>query len=514
MSAISSADHVGFENVLELLQAISARINYKRCVLSFSHSDYRTALGGTEKVMHQEQALLRDRRISYIQIFPVNIGAEWIEPEYQLLGLNVDSEFIGRFTASCLGRMLGLLVQSGVTILQIHIHHLMGIGIPAYLHATKYLKVETYLFIHDYYTACPQVNFLQNDESFCGAPPVASAACNSCRWGTRRTAHVNAFRSFIADFVHHIIAPSEVAKRLWGQTFPELVHKVMVIPHLLMEPDYPNEIRSRSSKNKVRIAYVGYQQFNKGWNSWRRVVSIADPNRFEFFHLGACHTKMEGVSHVDVSFLTDGLDAMQRTLSEHEIDVAFLWSICPETYSFTLYESIAAGCYIVTNRNSGNIAEQVREHKFGDVMSDDDELLRTFSEPDRFIQRVRYYLHQAIQYKLHANPYLADELASRAGEELLNTSVDVDATKQAMELSLVNEGMKISRELEQIVLSCVEQQRLIEYLQMMHAKKDAAIEDLRARLAQTSIASVIRERVRHKVSRHAWLKQVLTRIVK
>jgi len=70
---------------------------------------------------------------------------------------------------------------------------------------------------------------------------------------------------------------------------------------------------------------------------------------------------------------------MAETLRDHNIDVAFLWSICPETFSFTLYESLSAGCTILTNQNSGNIQAYVREHpETGIVLDGKNSLMELF----------------------------------------------------------------------------------------------------------------------------------------
>src|SRR4051794_3192809 len=84
------------------IKKISDALTFQNAVLVMSHSDYRHAVGGTEKVLHREQDLLRERSISYIQLFPLKSTAaekevEDIEPS-KLFGMNVDSQFIGNFT--------------------------------------------------------------------------------------------------------------------------------------------------------------------------------------------------------------------------------------------------------------------------------------------------------------------------------------------------------------------------------------------------------------------------------
>ena len=70
---------------------------------------------------------------------------------------------------------------------------------------------------------------------------------------------------------------------------------------------------------------------------------------------------------------------MLKALRENKIQVAILWSICPETFSFTYYECFAAGVFVITNQNSGNIEAMVRENKNGIVLRDEMELRRFLS---------------------------------------------------------------------------------------------------------------------------------------
>ena len=69
-------------------------------------------------------------------------------------------------------------------------------------------------------------------------------------------------------------------------------------------------------------------------------------------------------------------------LMKNSIDISFLWSIWPETYSYTYYESFAAGSFVITNNLSGNIADQVRNNKNGIVLEDYSELIDLLSNED------------------------------------------------------------------------------------------------------------------------------------
>ncbi len=67
-----------------------------------------------------------------------------------------------------------------------------------------------------------------------------------------------------------------------------------------------------------------------------------------------------------------------KALRKHRIDVAFLWSIWFETYSFTAHEAIASGAMIVTNSASGNIGRVVDDLKAGWVFENEAALFASF----------------------------------------------------------------------------------------------------------------------------------------
>jgi hypothetical protein len=108
---------------------------------------------------------------------------------------------------------------------------------------------------------------------------------------------------------------------------------------------------------------------------------------YDLFHLGlgGHHGADE---HVPVSFLTDGSGAMREALVAARIDVAIMWSLWPETYSFTTSEAISAGCVIIASSTSGNAAELVRRYDAGVVAESEAELRRVLLDQRELRRRV------------------------------------------------------------------------------------------------------------------------------
>ena len=159
---------------------------------------------------------------------------------------------------------------------------------------------------------------------------------------------------------------------------------------------------------KLRIAYVGYQARNKGYEQWKEFVTY-HKDQFEFYHMGSAIERLPGVCYIEVSFQKEGTMAMTDALKKNKIDMVFLWSLWAETYSYTYFESMAANCFVITYQDSGNIAEQVKKNGNGFVYKSLQELKE---DKETLLQRYQEWLSQK-----RAGPSLL--LANQEWSELL-----------------------------------------------------------------------------------------------
>jgi hypothetical protein len=398
------------------LEAILQALKFPDALIVISHSDYLTAVGGTEKLMRTEQAQYAQRRISYLQMFPLD-SREWEPPKVDdwRIGLNIDSQPAGQITVSQSRRVLAALRQRGVRIAGVNIHHLMGLDVAAAEAILQGEKSPVRFFLHDFYSVCRHPNLLYNGLESCGNPPANSMACATCFYGPGRADYLAAWRSFLERRVNSIVAPSAISKAIWGRSYPTLLSKVGVVPPLtrVFHPSpVGGVIASRSASPELRIAFVGYRAWHKGWQTWRKLLEKTAANsRFGFYHIGGGHENIAGQTSVQVSPLAS--DGMRQALREHRIDVAFLWSICAETYSFTLYESMSVGCFVITNPSSGNIAECVRETGRGYIARDERDLFELFGDPTRLRRLIEQAGADAKPFDLAPDPSLADEAAAK-----------------------------------------------------------------------------------------------------
>nr|HPL82041.1 hypothetical protein [Anaerolineaceae bacterium] len=133
---------------------------------------------------------------------------------------------------------------------------------------------------------------------------------------------------------------------------------------------------------------VGFPVFHKGWHTWLKLTeTFKQDTRYEFYLFSNEKKASSNFRNISVTVTADNPNAMINALRKHEIDIAVLWSICPETYSYTLREALEAGAFVITNPLSGNIRKQVEENNFGIVLEDEKALLEYF-KTGQFIKHI------------------------------------------------------------------------------------------------------------------------------
>jgi hypothetical protein len=145
---------------------------------------------------------------------------------------------------------------------------------------------------------------------------------------------------------------------------------------------------------RPKIAFIGHPFHKKGWKVWRNIVTHDQLSKlYDFYHLGN-----GGEGHpekfVPVTVCAEDRHAMVNALIEHGIDIVFLWSIWPETFCYVLYEAKAAGCFLVTHSNSGNVARTVASEGNGVVFKNEEELFEHLSDMNTVFSEMKDFFTQ------------------------------------------------------------------------------------------------------------------------
>ena len=336
-----------------------------KTILTLSHTDYTQSVGGTEKVILEQNALYRDAGYDTVHLCPLSNSikikgrtAYSFKTGYRVIKNN---ECV--LDNVCFANVVEFLQNEDVC--QIFIHMLTGFDFGDVINLLNtYSGVKTIFYIHDYKTVCTGQVLLKNKNYYCGDDGRFFRKCWNCRFYWEGIGLFKNCLKLVNRYPNIIyVFPSEAARSIWSKNYRSVGReRLLVIPHQVMTG---KEMIPEHRNDKLRIAYVGYKSFNKGWSAFRELVMFDETYNNEYYVLGKTDEQLPDVKVIPVSFIDEGPDAMVKALASNKIDVALLWSTWPETYSYTFYESYVAGCYIITNVNSGNIAVATQKLKCG-----------------------------------------------------------------------------------------------------------------------------------------------------
>jgi hypothetical protein len=363
---------LGTAEALEAALADS-RTGLRDLHITFSHDDYTRSLGGMQQCIQREDdragALGRD----HLHLHPVKI---WevvrTSGEKGELGVVLNGQAVGAFAPRVVAQVLGDLagaVPAGER--SFAIHSLLGHRADETVAILRAAGLKAGLFwLHDYASLCAGFHLLRNDVQDCAAPPPDSPACSVCAYLPMRGRHLEEHEKLFRRLDLTVVSPSPSALELWRSSWTYPAKAEVVLPHARLVERGPAPVAR--GKRPLRIAHAGLQHGHKGWPVFRALaLEHRDDPRYAFLHLGAYAERGLPVEFHEVVASRENPAAMRQALEENEVDVVLLWPLWRETFSLVAYEAVAAGCAIVTNPDSGNIAAFVEQGGHGWVLPDE-----------------------------------------------------------------------------------------------------------------------------------------------
>jgi hypothetical protein len=362
-----AADHSDPRSVHELLAFLSQRKVAGR-VVAISHDDYLVSVGGVQNVLRDELSAFERAGWDYIHVTPsapLPMLADPADPHLLTIKVRAGRDYFGVVTTSALAAALAHLRGAGQQV-HVIVHHLMGYSPEAVSLLMGDGEEPPYVWIHDFFAHCPSYALMRNDLKYCGGPPVNSAACNVCGYGRERVAHARRMHEFYARFRPIVVAPSRSALSNW-KAIGSLAHsEAHIIPPARLAFERGSEGRARVSVGApLRVAFLGGRVHLKGWKGFEEIATaLRNDGRYRFYQFGSNEGQIlsGAVRNVPVQVTELEPSAMIDALVAHEIDVAVVFPLCWETFSFTVHEALAAGAFVVAGAGTGNVWPAVAEH--------------------------------------------------------------------------------------------------------------------------------------------------------
>ncbi len=245
-----------------------------------------------------------------------------------------------------------------------------------------------YSFItHDYFGVCPSLNLLNQKGKFCNIPEdlnICEACLKENPLAGKQVHHLlehypggmmAAWRSGFMDLLSacsSIICFSNSSRELLLKAYPGLGTLINVEPH---QVGWVRRVNIKKTSKRINIAIIGTLTKIKGAEV---VVSLG--RYLKENHLKH-HIHIFGPVVEPYNAQLAGLDTVTRhfayvkselpgLMEANQIDIVFISSICPETFSYTTQETIEMGLP-VASFDLGAPAERVKTYPNGLILKDD-----------------------------------------------------------------------------------------------------------------------------------------------
>lgn len=224
---------------------------------------------------------------------------------------------------------------------------------------------------HDFFCICPSLNLLNCDHRFCNLS--YKSTCDVC-FNKIRLSHEyifpsvscledwrNMWKLFFEKSVDDIVLFSHSSEDLFERVYSTVKSKVNIIPHKINKLPKVNV----EKHNGLNIAFLGnITTIPKGREIVTRLVENNKDKYIKFFVIGEFRNAPKELI-VSGRYCPNEIPLLVK---KYGIDIIFISSICPETFSYTTAESISMGIPVVCY-NLGAQAEQVSKYYNGLVLN-------------------------------------------------------------------------------------------------------------------------------------------------
>lgn len=263
-----------------------------------------------------------------------------------------------------------LLIKYSIELL--HIRHLVwhSLTLPK---VAKRLNIPVIFSLHDFYTVCPTVNLLDENQIFCGGSCTKSKGeCSVLLWSNLpplKHSFIQSWQRMMAeamDSVDAFVTTSNSAKEQLCTTYPKLkAAQFPVIPHgrdfaqLKQGTTLPEQ--SLQPSQPLRLLFPGNINLHKGAELIAALHEVDIEQRLEIHFLGTTDPILKSIGRHHGKYKRDQFFDFIQKIRPHYVGIFSIW---PETYCHTLTESWASGVPVIALDN-GAVGERIRTQKGG-----------------------------------------------------------------------------------------------------------------------------------------------------
>ena len=327
-------------------------------------------------------------------------------------------------------------VIKGLQINVLHVHHMIGHYFDV-LDICKENHIKSIITLHDFYCLCPSINMLYNMEEYCLNIDKSRRDCKECLHNKMRLVNnivpiwQKRWSEFLIDF-NLVITPSKSTKEIVEKIYNKI--ECTAIEHGIKT----NKVKSNltSQNGNFNVAFVGVMAKHKGAKVVEYLIKHSNNKSIKYHLFGT--TEFKSLENSTSNYTNHGKysrEELPMLLKENDIHLVCNLSIWPETYSYTLTETISSGVPVMA-LDLGAVSERIKKYGFGWVINasaSNEEILNT-------VQSI-YENHVDYQHKIdNLNNYqikTVNEMAKQYDNQynVESRMFDVQALRELLEYS-------------------------------------------------------------------------------
>lgn len=217
------------------------------------------------------------------------------------------------------------------------------------------------MLVHDFSSICAKTHLLKDDGSKCEIIGNNSTCTCDCEAGE----NITKWREIFINQIGEVICFSEHSKQIIGQFYPEISSKIKVEPHYV---PFLRKVNVIKSDPIINIAVVGFLNKIKGADIVQQMAQIIIDNKFpaQIIVVGKCKKKENSALKILGKYDREDLPEI---IEKHQIDIVFISSICPETFSYTTHEAMLMGVKIACF-DLGAQSEYIKKYSAGLIIQE------------------------------------------------------------------------------------------------------------------------------------------------
>lgn len=321
----------------------------------------------------------------------------------------------------------------------VHIHHMIGHYFDVADIVNKH-KVNSVITLHDYYSLCPSITMLYCGEKYC--QDLKEKDCERCLKASSRASNniVNEWQSDWHEFLKKmstVIVPSEDTKEKINAVYRDL--DITVIEHGVNQS---KTAYTPCLDGKLRVAFTGVLCRHKGGDLMKKLIKLNDKN-IEYHAFGK--SEYPDLQESKPNFIFHGpyeRDKLGKLLKDNKINIICFLQICPETYSYTTNEAVAAGIPVLS-LDLGAGAKRVKKYNLGWILpqdADENAVTKLLNEIKNNPEKYNEAVKQVQSYNFKSVEQMSVEYKALYDSSLEKREVDYEALRTIIKQELLLSG--------------------------------------------------------------------------